>query len=103
MFAASPTTGDIAMIMTILVLLVLLIFMSVAEMGLSRISRPKASAIAERGAKGGPALLRLVSDPAHWVNPLLLSVNICQTVQATLTGVVAGRLFGRLASSLVSF
>lgn len=94
MFAASPTSGDIAMIITILVLLVLLIFMSVAEMGLSRISKPKASAIAERGAKGGPALLRLVSDPAHWVNPLLLSVNICQTVQATLTGVVAGRLFG---------
>lgn len=94
MFAANPTAGDIAMIITILVLLVLLIFMSVAEMGLSRISKPKASAIAERGAKGGPALLRLVSDPAHWVNPLLLSVNICQTVQATLTGVVAGRLFG---------
>ena len=72
----------------------MLIFMSVAEMGLSRISKPKAAAISERGAKGGPALVRLVSDPAQWVNPLLLSVNICQTVQATLTGVVAAHLFG---------
>ena len=82
------------MIIAIIILLVLLIFLAVAEMGLSRISKPKASAIAERGAKAGPALVRLVSDPAHWVNPLLLTVNICQTVQATLTGVVAGRLFG---------
>jgi CBS domain containing-hemolysin-like protein len=29
-----------------------------------------------------------------WVNPLLLTVNICQTVQATLMGIVSGRLFG---------
>ena len=92
--ANAMSSGDVAMIITILVLLVMLIFMSVAEMGLSRISKPKAAAISERGAKGGPALVRLVSDPAQWVNPLLLSVNICQTVQATLTGVVAAHLFG---------
>ena len=30
--------------------------------------------------------MRLVGDPERWVNPLLLTVNICQTVQATLTG-----------------
>ena len=35
-----------------------------------------------------------MGEPQKWVNPLLLSVNICQTVQATLTGVVAGRAFG---------
>jgi Mg2+/Co2+ transporter CorB len=44
--------------------------------------------------KSARSLAKLVVDPARWVNPLLLSVNICQTVQATLTGVVAGRLFG---------
>jgi CBS domain containing-hemolysin-like protein len=75
-------------------LLLILIVLSIAEMGLSRVSKPKAQALADSGARGGSALLSLVTQPERWVNPLLLSVNVCQTVQATLTGVVAGRLFG---------
>ena len=63
-------------------------------MGLSRVSKPKAQALADSGAKGGAALLALVTHPERWVNPLLLTVNVSQTVQATLTGVVSGRLFG---------
>jgi CBS domain containing-hemolysin-like protein len=58
------------------------------------VSKPKAQALADSGARGGNALLGLVTHPERWVNPLLLSVNVCQTVQATLTGVVSGRLFG---------
>jgi CBS domain containing-hemolysin-like protein len=46
------------------------------------------------GHKRGGVLVRLASDPTRWVNPLLLTVNILQTLQATLTGVVANRLFG---------
>ena len=82
------------MLIGILILLVCLIVLSIAEMGLSRVSKPKAQALADSGARGGAALLGLVTHPERWVNPLLLSVNVCQTVQATLTGVVAGRLFG---------
>lgn len=94
MIAAAPTTADIWMLVAIVVLLFVLIFLSIAEMGLSRVSKPKAQALADSGARGGQALLGLVSHPEKWVNPLLLSVNVSQTVQATLTGVVAGRLFG---------
>ena len=93
-FAATPTTADWWMLFAILVLLVFLVFMSLAEMGLSRVSKPKAQALADTGVRGGGHLLSLVSRPERWVNPLLLAVNVCQTVQATLTGVVAGRLFG---------
>lgn len=63
-------------------------------MALSRTTIPRAKALAEKGAKSGKALVRLASEPARWVNPLLLTVSVCQTVQATLTGVVSGRLFG---------
>lgn len=94
MIAASLTSADVWMLLAIVVLLVVLIFLSVAEMGLSRISRHKAASLADKGGKSGKALLRLVDEPERWVNPLLLTVNICQTVQATLTGIVAGRLFG---------
>ena len=94
MIAASPTTADWGMLIGILILLGILMVLSIAEMGLSRVSKPKAQALADSGARGGAALLALVTHPERWVNPLLLSVNVCQTVQATLTGVVAGRLFG---------
>jgi CBS domain containing-hemolysin-like protein len=63
-------------------------------MGLSKMTKPKAAAMADQGVKAGRALNRLVEEPARWVNPILLSVNMCQTVQATLTGVLAARLFG---------
>ena len=94
MIATSPTTVEWWMLIGILILLGILMVLSIAEMGLSRVSKPKAQALADSGARGGSALLGLVTHPERWVNPLLLSVNVCQTVQATLTGVVAGRLFG---------
>ncbi|MEY4392467.1 MAG: hypothetical protein RLZZ544_1176 [Actinomycetota bacterium] len=94
MISASPTTADIWMLVAIGVLLLVLVFLSIAEMGLSRMSKPKAQALADTGARGGAALLSLVSHPERWVNPLLLAVNVSQTIQATLTGVVSGRLFG---------
>ena len=92
--AATPTGGDWGMIIAILVILVVLVFLAAAEMGLSKMTKPKAAAMADQGLKSGRALSRLVEEPARWVNPILLTVNVCQTVQATLTGVVAGRLFG---------
>jgi putative hemolysin len=94
MIAASLGGADVLMLTVIFVLLLVLIFLAVAEMGLSKMTKPKASAMAEGGHRSGPALSRLVEEPERWVNPLLLTVNICQTVQATLTGIVAGRLFG---------
>ena len=39
-------------------------------------------------------LFRSVNAPEKWVNPLLLTVNICATVQATLTGILSDRLWG---------
>jgi putative hemolysin len=85
---------DLLMLVTIFLLLVILIFTSVAEMALSRITKPKASSLADQGFKSGKALKKLVGAPERWVNPLLLTVNICQTVQATLTGILSARLWG---------
>ena len=89
MIAATFSRSDFAMIVVIVVLLFVLIFLAVAEMGLSRMTRPKAASLADQGHKSGKALLRLVTGPERWVNPVLLSVNVCQTIQATLTGIVA--------------
>ena len=93
-FAKLPTNIDIWMLVVIILLLVGLIFLSLAEMSLSRITKPKAQALVDQKAKSAKLILKLAAEPTRWVNPLLLTVNIFQTVQATLTGVVAGRLFG---------
>lgn len=92
MIAAEFGAVEVWMSVSIVLLLIVLIFLAVAEMGLSRMSRPRAASLADKGLKSGQALHRLVSEPERWVNPLLLTVNICQTVQATLTGILAGRL-----------
>ena len=92
--ASAPTGGDWLMLVSIGLLLVVLVFLGAAEMGLSKMTKPKAAAMADQGVKSGRALMRLVEEPARWVNPILLTINVCQTVQATLTGVVSGRLFG---------
>jgi CBS domain containing-hemolysin-like protein len=92
--AESPTTADVWMLVVIIVLLLVLVLLAIAEMGLSKMTKPKAAALAAEGKRSGAALMRLVEEPERWINPLLLTVNICQTVQATLTGIVAGRLFG---------
>lgn len=100
MISAALTGTDMLMLVVIFILLLVLIFLAVAEMGLSKMTKPKAAALADEGRRSGPALLKLVAHPERWVNPLLLTVNICQTVQATLTGIVAGRLFGTVGVAI---
>jgi magnesium and cobalt exporter, CNNM family len=87
---------DALLLATIVVLLVVLFFLGLAEMGLSRTTRTKAAVLVEEGRPGARALLRLVHNPERWVNPVLLTVAICQIVQVTLTTVLSNRLFGAL-------
>jgi putative hemolysin len=94
MIAASFGASDIWMIVIIVVLLAILVVLGIAEMGLSRLSKLRAQSLADAGERGGAKLVKLVGEPERFVNPILLTVNICQTVQATLTGVMANRFFG---------
>ena len=94
MVAASISGTNTLMIAVIILMLLILVFLSLAEMSLSRMTKPKAAALLDRGHRSGRALGRLVSDPERWVNPVLLTINICQTVQATLMGIVSKSLFG---------
>lgn len=88
------STANYLMLAGIGALLVVLIFLAAAEMSLSKMTKPRVAAIADQKPKSAEALHLLVEHPERWINPLLLTVNICQTVQATLTGIVASSLFG---------
>jgi CBS domain containing-hemolysin-like protein len=101
--AVAVTGADVAMIVTIIVLLLISTYLAVAETSLTRMSRPKAQALADEGRRGGGKLAELVSHPERFLNPVLLVVLVCQLVQATLTGIVAQRLFGAIGVAIATF
>lgn len=103
LLAVELTTTDIWMIVAIIVLLSIAIATAVAETAIVRISKSKAIGLAEDGRPGAKALLQLVEAPERWINALLLVVLVCQIVQATLTGVVSGRLFGGVGVAIATF
>jgi putative hemolysin len=92
--AASFTTTDLWLVIAIVVLLLVLVFLAVAETGINRISKVRAQSLADHDVRGGRALLRLVEEPERFLNPLLLGVNVCQTIQTVLVALLADRLFG---------
>ena len=59
MIAAEFTNIDLLMVVVIIFLLISLVMLAVAEMGLSRMSKPRATALADKGLKSGKALKKL--------------------------------------------
>jgi CBS domain containing-hemolysin-like protein len=94
MLASTATTTDVVMIAVIIVLLGITAFLALAETGLTRMSRAKAIALDESGKRAGPAVVRLVTRPEEFLNPLLLVILVVQTIQTALTTLVSERLFG---------
>jgi CBS domain containing-hemolysin-like protein len=94
MLAATWTSTETWLLVTVVVLLVASGFFAMAETALVRTSRQRAKALREEGHRSAAAVGRLVESPDKFLNPLLLLVLVCQLVSATLVGVLAGRVFG---------
>ena len=90
----SFTTGDLALLIVVLVLLAASAVLALAETSLVRMSRAKALALVEDGRRGARVLVRLTENPQGFLNPLLLLVLVCQLVVATLVGILAHSWFG---------
>jgi CBS domain containing-hemolysin-like protein len=97
------SSTDVAMIVAIVVLILVATFLSVAETALTRITPHRAAGLRDENRFGGTDLAWLVERPEMWLNSLLLTVLVCQLVQATLTGIVADRLFGVWGVALATF
>jgi CBS domain containing-hemolysin-like protein len=82
------------MLSALVVLLLGLIFLAVAETGLTRMSKARATALREEGRRAGGSLVWLVSRPEAFINPLLLVVLVVQSAQTALTTLLAEELFG---------
>ncbi|CAB4543750.1 unannotated protein [freshwater metagenome] len=70
--------------------------LAAAETAITRMTRSRATALAQKDPKRGPRVLRIVENLERDLNSIYLSVNIVQTIQSALVGVLAVELFGPL-------
>ncbi|MGH9137814.1 MAG: hemolysin family protein [Acidimicrobiales bacterium] len=95
LLASTPNNADWLMLAAVAFLFLTSILLAAAETALTRVSKPKAQALAESSARRGQILLALVENQ-EWLNPVLLVVLSSQLVQSTLLGVFASRVLGGL-------
>ena len=91
---------DVVLLVVIVVLVAAAMLLAVAETAITRMTRSRAAALAETEPKRGRRVQRIVDNLERDLNAVYLSVNIVQTVQAALVGVLAGRLFGPLGVAI---
>ena len=85
--------GILGLVLVILALLAIAAFSAMAETAISRVGRAKAHHLAQDHPKRGHALVRIVEDPAPFLNVVLLLTLICHVTATVLATIVAVRLF----------
>jgi CBS domain containing-hemolysin-like protein len=96
------TSSDLWLLVAVGVLIMASAFLALAETGLTRMNLVKAVALAEEKRRGAATLLKLVDHPERTLNPVLFLLLVCNTVAATLVGVVASHLFGVLGVAVAT-
>ncbi len=98
MFIALVTPNKTDLILTLIIIILVFVsgILALAETSLVRMSKAKALALQDQGRRGANTLIKLVSNPEDFLNPVLLLVLLSQLIAATLVGVVADNLFGPL-------
>jgi CBS domain containing-hemolysin-like protein len=94
MLAVSFTPLDLWLIVAIVVLILISGVLALAETAITRTSRAKAQALVDQGVSGAERLRDVVDNLERDLNSLFLVLLVAQTVQASLTGVVAVRVLG---------
>jgi len=90
----APSTGDIWIIVAIVVLTGVAAFLAAAETSLTRMGRIRAMHLVEENRRGAVQLLRLVENPTRFLNLVLLLVLVVQFFATALATSVAERLIG---------
>src|ERR1700722_17370930 len=94
--ASKFSSGDIALLVVVVILLFISAVLALAETALVRTSRAKALSLEDDHHRGARQLVRLVERPETFLNGVLLMVLTCQLVTATLVGLLAEHWFGNV-------
>ena len=85
--------GNVGLLVLIVCLLLFAAFSAMAETAISRVGRAKALHLAQEKKKGAPALLKIVEDPAPFLNVVLLLTLLAHITSTVLATVLATRVF----------
>jgi len=85
---------DLVLLVVVVVLVIAAAILAVAETAVTRMTRSRASSLVDQHPRRGPMVRRIVDNLERDLNAVYPAVNIVQTVQAALVGVLAARLFG---------
>jgi len=98
------TASDDWELVAVLLLVAVAAVMAAAEVSITRMSRFRAYALSEEERRGAKALVRIVENPAPYLNVVLLLTLLVQLGGTTLAGTVAVRVFhdaGELIATIV--
>ena len=76
------------------VLVLIAAVLAVAETAMTQVTRARASAMAEQGRRGADRVQRIVDNIERDLNGVYLAVNIVQTSQSAIVGLLAVKIFG---------
>ena len=94
------TGTDIVILVVVVLLTLTAAVLALAETSITRMTRSRAAALAQANPRSGVRVQRIVENIERDLNSIYLSVNIVQTVQAALVGVLAASLFGALGVAI---
>jgi CBS domain containing-hemolysin-like protein len=98
----TPTLSDLWILGAVAFLQVVAAWLALAETSLTRMTRIRALHLEEQGRQGSRQLLRLVENPATFLNLVLLLVLIVQSLATALFNTVTTRWFGSGLGVLVA-
>ena len=78
-------TSDLVELVAVFGLLVIAAVMAAAEVGITRMNRVRALTLEEEGRRGAVSLVRIVENPARYLNVVLLILLVCHVTATTLT------------------
>jgi CBS domain containing-hemolysin-like protein len=84
--------GSLAIVVLIGLLLLVAAFSAMAETAVSRVGRAKAHHLHQEKRRGAAALVRIVEDPAPFLNIVLLLTLLCHITATVLATVLAIRI-----------
>jgi putative hemolysin len=90
------TGTDVILVVVIVVLIVVTGFLALSETAITRMTRHKAIALSEEGARGATRLLRLTEHMERVLPVVLFALEVTTLVAATLVGILTSQVFGAL-------
>jgi putative hemolysin len=94
---------DVWLIITLLVLIAVAAVLGASEAALLRVRRVRLEIESDAGDSRAKTMLLLLDDLPRVLNTVLLVVLLIQIAAATVSGVLASRLFGSLGVTIASF